>query len=162
MTEWCTASAISCIPAHRSATLKPLGGDRRCGEPADRSLRKRAVLGRDQTTLDAQLRKGAATNLIDAETEVAGLGKVLVPELVLLDLKTTLQDLQRFLAPHGAVHGDLLVTPDRESPDCVPARSRKRPAGQHGAPWRSENTERAPRPNRSYVLESCTFAVKLI
>ena len=57
--------------------------------------------------------------LVDTETEVAGLGEVALAELVLLDLKTTLDDLLSLGATDGDVDGDLLVTADTEGTDGV-------------------------------------------
>jgi hypothetical protein len=55
----------------------------------------------------------------DTETEVTGLGEVLLTELVLLDLETTLDDLLGLGATDGDVDGDLLVTTDTEGTDGV-------------------------------------------
>lgn len=55
----------------------------------------------------------------DTETEVTGLGEVLLAELVLLDLETTLDDLLGLGATDGDVDGDLLVTTDTEGTDGV-------------------------------------------
>ena len=49
---------------------------------------------------------------IDAEAEVAGLGKVLSLQLVFLDLQALLQDLLGLLAAHSAVHSNLFVSSD--------------------------------------------------
>jgi len=53
---------------------------------------------------------GERAYLIDTEPEVAGLGEALLPELVLLDLEATLEDLEGLVTTDGARHGDLLVT----------------------------------------------------
>jgi len=55
----------------------------------------------------------------DTETEVTGLGEVALAELVLLDLKATLEDLLSLGATDGNVDGDLLVTTDTEGTDGV-------------------------------------------
>jgi len=65
--------------------------------------------------LDAQIDVFA-----DAEAEVARLAEVALPQLVLLDLQTTLQDLLGLGAPDGDVHSDLFVTADAEGSDGVP------------------------------------------
>lgn len=57
--------------------------------------------------------------LRDTETEVAGLGEVALPQLVLLDLEATLQNLLGLGATDGDVDGDLLVTADTECADGV-------------------------------------------
>jgi len=57
--------------------------------------------------------------LADTETEVASLGEVALAELVLLDLKATLDDLLGLGATDGDVDSDLLVTADTESTDSV-------------------------------------------
>jgi len=63
--------------------------------------------------------------LLDTEAEAAGLGEVLVEELVFLNLKTLLEDLLSLLATDGDVAGDLLVTTDGEGADGVTS------AGEH-------------------------------
>ena len=55
----------------------------------------------------------------DTETEVTGLGEVALPQLVLLDLETTLEDLLSLGATDGNVDGDLFVTTDTEGTDSV-------------------------------------------
>ena len=57
--------------------------------------------------------------LVDAEAEVAGLGEVLLEELVLLDLEATLEDLHGLFSADGDVDGDLLVTADAEGTEGV-------------------------------------------
>ena len=57
--------------------------------------------------------------LVDAEAEVAGLGEVLLEELVLLDLEATLEDLHGLLSADGDVARDLLVTADAEGTEGV-------------------------------------------
>lgn len=57
--------------------------------------------------------------LRDTEAEVAGLGEVALPQLVLLDLEATLEDLLCLGAADGDVDGDLLVTTDTECADSV-------------------------------------------
>jgi hypothetical protein len=64
--------------------------------------------------LDAQI-----DVLADTETEVAGLGEVALPQLVFLDLETTLEDLLSLGATDGDVDGNLLVTTDTEGTDGV-------------------------------------------
>ena len=59
--------------------------------------------------LDAQINV-----LLNTEAEVAGVGEVLLHELVLLHLQTALQNLQGLLAANGGMDGDLLVTADGE------------------------------------------------
>jgi len=57
--------------------------------------------------------------LLDTETEAAGLGEVLVQELVLLDLKALLQDFLGLLTTDGDMAGDLLVTTNGERANGV-------------------------------------------
>lgn len=57
--------------------------------------------------------------LVDTEAKVSGLREVALAELVLLDLKTTLDDLLGLGATNGDVDGDLLVTADTEGTDGV-------------------------------------------
>jgi len=64
--------------------------------------------------LDAQIDVFA-----DTEAEVASLGEVASPQLVFLDLETTLQDFLSLWTPNGDVHGDLLVTTDTECSHSV-------------------------------------------
>lgn len=64
--------------------------------------------------LDAQVNV-----LRDTETEVAGLGEVALPQLVLLDLEATLQNLLSLGTTDGNVDGDLFVTTDTEGTDGV-------------------------------------------
>lgn len=55
----------------------------------------------------------------DTETEVTGLGEVLLSQLVLLDLEATLENLLSLGATDGDVDGDLFVTTDTEGTDGV-------------------------------------------
>ena len=55
----------------------------------------------------------------DTEAEVARLAEVALPQLVLLDLETALEDLLCLGAADGDVDGDLLVTADTEGTDGV-------------------------------------------
>ena len=57
--------------------------------------------------------------LRDTETEVASLGEVALPQLVLLNLEATLENLLGLRATDGDVDGDLLVTADTEGTDGV-------------------------------------------
>jgi len=57
--------------------------------------------------------------LLDAKAKVASLTKVAPPQLVLLDLESTLQDLLRLRPTNRHVHRDLLVTTDAERPHSV-------------------------------------------
>ena len=57
--------------------------------------------------------------LADTETEVAGLGEVALPELVLLDLEATLENFLSLGATDGNVDGNLFVTTDTECSDSV-------------------------------------------
>lgn len=57
--------------------------------------------------------------LADTEAEVAGLGEVALPQLVLLDLEATLENLLGLGATDGDVDGDLFVTTDTEGTDGV-------------------------------------------
>ena len=65
-----------------------------------------------RVVLDAQINV-----LLNTEAEVAGVGEVLLHELVLLHLQTALQNLQGLLAANGGMDGDLLVTADGERTD---------------------------------------------
>jgi hypothetical protein len=56
--------------------------------------------------------------LRDTEAEVARLAEVALPQLVLLDLEATLEDLLCLGSADGDVDGDLLVTADTEGSDC--------------------------------------------
>lgn len=64
--------------------------------------------------LDAQI-----DVLRDTEAEVSSLRKVLLAQLVLLDLQTTLDDLLSLGSADGDVYGNLLVTTDTECTDGV-------------------------------------------
>jgi hypothetical protein len=57
--------------------------------------------------------------LADTEAEVAGLGEVLLSQLVFLDLEATLEDLLGLGATDGNVDGNLFVTTDTEGTDGV-------------------------------------------
>lgn len=57
--------------------------------------------------------------LLDTETEVTSIREVLAPELVLLHLQTTLQDLLSLGATNGNMDSDLFVTTDAECSDGV-------------------------------------------
>ena len=57
--------------------------------------------------------------LRDAEAEVAGLGEVLLAQLVFLDLEASLQDFFRFGTSDGDVDGNLFVAADAERTDGV-------------------------------------------
>lgn len=57
--------------------------------------------------------------LADTEAEVAGLGEVLLSQLVFLDLEATLEDLLGLGATDGNVDGNLFVTADTEGTDSV-------------------------------------------
>ena len=57
--------------------------------------------------------------LADTETEVTGLGEVLLSQLVFLDLEATLEDLLSLGTTDGNVDGDLFVTTDAEGTDSV-------------------------------------------
>merc|ERR1719462_750532 len=57
--------------------------------------------------------------LLDAEAEVAIVGEVLLPQLVLLHLEAPLQDFLGLGSPDCAVNGDLLVSPDTEATNGI-------------------------------------------
>lgn len=57
--------------------------------------------------------------LADAEAEVASLAEVALAQLVLLDLKATLEDLLSLGATDGDVDSNLFVTADTEGTDGV-------------------------------------------
>ena len=57
--------------------------------------------------------------LRDTEAEVARLAEVALPQLILLDLEATLENLLCLGAADGDVDGDLLVTADTEGSDGV-------------------------------------------
>jgi len=56
---------------------------------------------------------------LDAKAEVAIVREVLLSQLVLLNLETTLQNLLSLSSPDCAVDGDLLVPPDTERSNGV-------------------------------------------
>ena len=58
--------------------------------------------------------------LRDTEAEVARLAEVALPQLVLLDLEATLEDLLCLWAANGDMDGDFLITTDAECADGVP------------------------------------------
>jgi hypothetical protein len=55
----------------------------------------------------------------DTEAKVTSLAEVLLSQLVLLDLKTALENFFGFGPTDGDVYGDLLVTTDTEGADGV-------------------------------------------
>lgn len=55
----------------------------------------------------------------DAEAEVASRREIALPQLVLLDLEATLENLLSLWSTDGNVHSDLLVTTDTEGTDGV-------------------------------------------
>lgn len=55
----------------------------------------------------------------DAESKVARLREVLLPELVFLDFQSPLEDFLGLGAADGDVDGDFFVTADTECADCV-------------------------------------------
>lgn len=57
--------------------------------------------------------------LRDAKTKVTGIRKVLLPQLVFLDLQTSLEDFLSLGTSHGDVDGDLFVAADPEGADGV-------------------------------------------
>ena len=57
--------------------------------------------------------------LTNTKTEVASLGEVLLPQLVLLDLQSTLKDFLGFWSSDSDVNGDLFITTDTEGSDGV-------------------------------------------
>lgn len=57
--------------------------------------------------------------LADTETEVTGLGEILLSQLIFLDLEATLEDLLGLGATDGNVDGNLFVTTDTEGTDSV-------------------------------------------
>jgi len=69
----------------------------------------------------------------DAEAEVASLGEVALPQLVLLDLEAALENLLCLGAANCDVDGDLLVTSDTECTD-----------GVAGLAWRYRSAPVAP------------------
>jgi len=81
-----------------------------------------------RVVLDAQI-----DVLGDAETEVASLGEVALPQLVLLDLEAALENLLCLGAANCDVDGDLLVTSDTECTD-----------GVAGLAWRYRSAPVAP------------------
>ena len=52
--------------------------------------------------------------LLNTKTEVAGIGEVVLNELVLLDLQATLKNLESLLTTNGGMDGNLLVTTNGE------------------------------------------------
>ena len=69
--------------------------------------------------------------LRDAEAEVARLAEVALPQLVLLDLEATLEDLLCLGPADGDVDGDLLVTADTEGSDGESRFAWKKPLSAH-------------------------------
>merc|ERR1719500_2461160 len=65
--------------------------------------------------------------LLDSKSKVSFGGEVLLPELVLLDFESSLQDLLSLGSPDSAVDGDLLIPSDAEGADSVPS------LGEHGS-----------------------------
>ena len=57
----------------------------------------------------------------NTEAEVTGLGEVALPQLVLLDLEATLQNLLSLGSSDGDMDGNLFVTTDTEGSDSVPS-----------------------------------------
>ena len=55
----------------------------------------------------------------DAEAEVARLREVALPQLILLDLQTTLENLLSLWAPDSDVDGNLFVTTDAKGTDGI-------------------------------------------
>ena len=101
-----TGPVISCQPpVHKSRASS-------CNLHAD--VEVHAVDTDRWVVLDAQV-----DVLRDTETEVAGLGEVALPQLVLLDLEATLQDLLSLGTTDGNVDADLFVTTDTEGTDGV-------------------------------------------
>ena len=82
--------------------------------PAEDNVEVHPVDPNAGVVLDAQV-----DVLLDAEAKVSVIGKVLAPQLVLLHLQSSLQDLLSLGSPHCAVDSDLLVPPDTETPDGV-------------------------------------------
>jgi len=82
--------------------------------PAEDDKEVHAVDTNAWVVLDSQVNM-----LLDAEAEVAIVGEVLLPQLVLLHLEAPLQDFLGLGSPDGAVNGDLLVSPDTEATDSV-------------------------------------------
>lgn len=52
--------------------------------------------------------------LLNTETEVTRVGEVILNELVLLDLQTTLKNLKSLLTTNGSMDGNLLITTNGE------------------------------------------------
>lgn len=86
----------------------------RCARYSHAAVEVHAVDTNTGVVLDTQVNV-----LADTETEVAGLGEVLLPQLVLLDLEATLEDLLSLGTTDSNVDGNLFVTTDTEGTDGV-------------------------------------------
>merc|ERR1719340_28734 len=82
--------------------------------PSHHHVEVHAVDTNTRVVLDARI-----DMLLDTEAEVSVLGEVLSPQLVLLHLQATLENLLSLGAPDGAVDGDLLVPSDTKTTDSV-------------------------------------------
>ena len=102
-----TGPVISCQPPIRKSLASP-------SRNLHADVEVHAVDTDRWVVLDTQVNV-----LRDTETEVASLGEVALPQLVLLDLEATLQDLLSLGTTDGNVDGDLFVTTDTEGTDGV-------------------------------------------
>lgn len=68
----------------------------------------------EQTHLDAQI-----DVFCDTESKVASLGKVSLPQFVLLYFQATLEDLLRLWSPDSNVYSNLFVSSDAERSDGI-------------------------------------------
>lgn len=105
--------ALDTVAGTDTALAAAAAGDTLTG-PGHAAVEVHAVDTDSRVVLDAQVDVFA-----DTEAEVAGLAEVALPQLVLLDLEATLENLLGLGATDGDVHGDLLVSPDTEGTDGV-------------------------------------------
>ena len=77
--------------------------------------------------------------LANPKPKVARLGKVLFPQLVLLDFKPTFEDFFGFGTADGDVDGDFLVAADAERADGVAGFACRKEGGL--APWNLDGVQ---------------------
>merc|ERR1719341_3140020 len=102
--------------AHRRANFANLGSpvSNIHAWPAEHDKEVHAVNANAWVILDSQVNV-----LLDAEAKVAVVGEVLLSQLILLHLESSLNDLLSLGAPDSAVDGDLLVPSDTKATDGV-------------------------------------------
>lgn len=100
------------LDADTALALAPLG--HAISRPVQHDVEVHSVDTRRRVVLDAQINV-----LRDSETKVAGVGEVLLQQLVLLDLQARLEQLECLLSADGDAARNLLVTTDRPLTDGV-------------------------------------------